>query len=186
MHSSSERLDETLARADQLKALWCIDACRTAVLGGHRDVCADCGYVGPPSYNSCRNRNCPTCQALDQARWLAGRRARMLPVACFHVVFTVPSELRALVLRNRKPLCSILFAAATQTLLELGRSPHRLGARLGITAGKFLAALEPHQRCEALDLRGTVPPGQALDDVRSTLYAKPWVVYAKRPLNGRS
>ena len=121
-HGVAYRATQPLS-PDQRKAMWCIEACRTAVLGGHRDVCADCGHVGTPSYNSCRNRNCPTCQALDQARWIAGRQARMLPVACFHVVFTVPSELRALVLRNRKPLFAILFAAATQTLLELGRTP---------------------------------------------------------------
>ena len=108
----------------------CIEACRTAVLGGHLDVCAACGYESAPAYNSCRNRNCPTCQA----RWLARRRARMLPVACVHVVFTLPGELKAVALRNRKPLFNILFAAAAQTLLELGRNPQRLGALRGITA----------------------------------------------------
>jgi hypothetical protein len=120
--------------ADQRMVMWCIEACRTAVLGGHVDVCEDCGEQGVPAYNSCRNRHCPKCQALDQARWLEGRRERILPVGCFHLVFTLPSELRPLARRNPKPIFATLVAAASQTLLELGKTPKRLGALPGITA----------------------------------------------------
>ena len=114
--------------------MWCIEACRTAVLGGHRDVCKDCGTELDPAYNSCRNRNCPKCQALDQDRWIERRLRRLLPVVCFHVVFTLPSVLRSLALRNRKAVFNTLFAAASQSLIELGKNPKRLGALLGITA----------------------------------------------------
>jgi DNA-directed RNA polymerase subunit RPC12/RpoP len=114
--------------------MWCIEACRTAVLGGHVALCLDCGTQLDPAYNSCRNRNCPKCQALDQDRWLEQRRGRLLPVGCFHVVFTLPSALKTIALRNRKALFNALFAAASQTLIELGKDPKRLGGIPGITA----------------------------------------------------
>ena len=97
------------------------------------DKCANCDFA-EPSYNSCRNRHCPKCQALAQARWLAERRRRILPTHYFHVVFTLPSELRQLARWNRKKLYGLLFRAASQTLLALGRDPKMLGAVLGVTA----------------------------------------------------
>jgi hypothetical protein len=106
-------------------------ACRTAALGGHLDVCNRCGDARP-SYNSCRNRHCPKCQALAQERWIAARQQRVLPTAHFHVVFTVPSELHALVAYRRRELLSALMRTAADTLLELGHS--RLNATLGVTA----------------------------------------------------
>jgi hypothetical protein len=66
-----------------------IEACRTAVLGGHVEHCADCGLIRI-AYNSCRNRHCPKCQSLARAEWLVERQAELLPVPYFHVVFTVP------------------------------------------------------------------------------------------------
>ncbi len=119
-------------RPEQRAALRAIEQCRTPALGGHLDVCGACGYERP-SYNSCRNRHCPKCQSLAQARWIEGRLARLLPVHYFHVVFTLPSELRALVQRSGERLFDILFASAAQTLLTLARDPERLGAELGVT-----------------------------------------------------
>jgi hypothetical protein len=106
-------------------------ACRTAVLGGHLDVCDCCGDARP-AYNSCRNRHCPKCQALAQERWIEARQQRVLPTRHFHVVFTVPSELHALVAYRRYDLLSALMRAAAETLLDLGSS--RMNAMLGITA----------------------------------------------------
>lgn len=110
-----------------------IVACRTAVLGGHLDVCPDCQF-SRPAYNSCRNRHCPKCQALKQAAWIEARRERILPTRYFHVVFTVPQELKALALRNPVRIYDLMFAAASETLLELGHDPERLGGLLGVTA----------------------------------------------------
>jgi len=132
-HGEAYRATHPLS-PEQRKAMWCIEACRTAVLGGHVDVCQDCGTEFNPAYNSCRNRNCPKCQALDQDRWIERRRERLLPVGCFHVVFTLPSALRAVAQRNRKVIFDAMFAAASQTLLELGKDPKRLGVVPGITA----------------------------------------------------
>jgi len=109
-----------------------IARCRTAALGGHVDVCLACGYERP-SYNSCRNRHCPKCQSLAQARWIEGRMQRVLPTHAFHVVFTLPSDLRSIALENRQKVFNVLFASAAEALLELGRDPKWLGAELGIT-----------------------------------------------------
>jgi predicted Zn-ribbon and HTH transcriptional regulator len=119
-------------RPEERAALRDIERCRTAVLGGHLDVCTECGYE-KPSYNSCRNRHCPKCQSLAQARWIETRVERILPVHYFHVVFTLPAELRAVAWRSRERVFDLLFASASQTLLELGDDPSRLGAELGVT-----------------------------------------------------
>ncbi len=118
---------------DQHAVLRAIERCRTAALGGHVDVCDACGYAAI-AYNSCRNRHCPKCQAMSQARWVERRMARVLPTHAFHVVFTLPSELHGLVMANRDKLFDLLFASATEALLELGRDPRWLGADLGITS----------------------------------------------------
>jgi len=106
--------------------------CRTPALGGHRYVCENCGHE-IPVFNSCRNRHCPTCQSLEQHRWLEAREERILPTQYFHVVFTLPEGLRRLVQYNRAALFTLLFQAASQTLLTLARDPKWLGALPAIT-----------------------------------------------------
>ena len=100
------RATHTLTSA-QHAVLRAIVRCRTAALGGFVDVCPECGLV-EVGYNSCRNRHCPKCQAVAQARWLDQRLERMLPVHAFHVVFTLPGELRALVHENRRLLHTLV------------------------------------------------------------------------------
>jgi len=119
-------------RPEERGALRAIEQCRTAALGGHLDVCTACG-LEQPSYNSCRNRHCPKCQSLAQARWIEARLERILPVHYFHVVFTLPAELRAVAQRSRERVFDILFASAAETLAALARDPKRLGANLGVT-----------------------------------------------------
>jgi Putative transposase/Transposase zinc-binding domain len=128
-HRAALEAEEPVTRAER-RVLSAITLCRTAVLGGHLDVCRACGHEHP-AYNSCRNRHCPKCQLLAQEKWIQARAERVLPVRHFHVVFTLPSELRALARFRPKLVYAALFAAASATLLELGRS--RLGAELGIT-----------------------------------------------------
>jgi hypothetical protein len=110
-----------------------VELCRTAVLGGHLDVCDRCGHKRP-AYNSCRNRHCPKCQSLAQAAWLDRQMQRILPTHYFHIVFTLPEELRGLAHHNRRRVFDLLFEAASATLLELGHDEDRLGALLGVTA----------------------------------------------------
>ncbi len=108
--------------------------CRTAALGGHVTVCLDCGTVSDPSYNSCHNRHCPKCPAVAQAKWIAGRLERILPTHYFHVVFTMPAQLRGLARANPRVVYALLFQCAAATLLELGEDRQRLGGELGVTA----------------------------------------------------
>ena len=112
------------------KVLDAIVRCRTAALGGHRDKCSRCGYLAA-SYNSCRNRHCPKCQGNVRAKWLAARSAELLPVPYFHIVFTLPHELSALVLQNKRLLYDLLYRASAATMLELARDPKHLGADIG-------------------------------------------------------
>ena len=112
------------------KVLDAIVRCRTAALGGHRDKCVRCGHQAI-SFNSCRNRHCPKCQGNARAKWLAARSAELLPVPYFHVVFTLPHELSALVLQNKRLLYDLLFRTSAATMLELARDPKHLGADIG-------------------------------------------------------
>jgi hypothetical protein len=117
----------------QHRALRAIAACRTAALGGHRETCDRCGAVRI-IYHSCRNRHCPKCQTLTKERWLAARRADLLPIPYFHVVFTLPHDLNALAQGNPRVIYALLFRAAADTLLAFGRDPRHLGGTIGITA----------------------------------------------------
>lgn len=134
---------------EQRRALSAIALCRTAVLGGHLDVCTSCGH-DKPSYNSCRNRHCPKCQALAQEKWISQRLSRVLPVAHFHVVFTLPASIRPLAAYRPRLVYDLLFEAASAALLEVGRGP-KLGARLGVTAVLHTwtreLELHPHVHC---------------------------------------
>jgi hypothetical protein len=113
------------------KTLRALQACRTPALGGHRYQCADCGLTHFVPH-SCRNRHCPVCQGQAAHRWLEQQQAALLPVPYFHLVFTLPHQLNRLIQQNQRPLYTLLFNAASQTLLEFGRN--RLAAQLGITA----------------------------------------------------
>jgi hypothetical protein len=113
------------------KVLLAILRCRTAVLGGHRDRCSDCGEVVALSYNSCANRHCPKCQGNARLRWLAARERELLPTRYVHAVFTLPRELAPVALQNKKVIFNLLFHASAETLLEVARDPRHLGAEIG-------------------------------------------------------
>ena len=112
------------------KVLLAILRCRTAVLGGHRDRCSDCGHVAI-SYKLCGNRHCPRCQGNARLRWLAAREGELLPTRYVHAVFTLPRELAPLALQNKKVIFNLLFKASAETLLEVARDPRHLGAEIG-------------------------------------------------------
>ena len=96
-----------------VKVLLAIARCRTAALGGHLDECTRCGHRAI-SYNSCRNRHCPKCQAGARERWLEKRRRELLPTQYVHVVFTLPRQLAPLVLQNKKVLYDLLFRTSAE------------------------------------------------------------------------
>ncbi len=133
-----------------VKVLLAIARCRTAALGGHLDECTRCRHRAI-SYNSCRNRHCPKCQAGARDRWLAARGQELLPTRYIHVVFTLPRHLAPLVLQNKKVLYGLLFRTTAETLLEVARDPQHLGAEIGFfsvlhTWSQKLTA-HPHVHC---------------------------------------
>jgi putative transposase/transposase-like zinc-binding protein len=115
----------------QLKAYRAVEHCRTRALGGHRDKCEDCTYQAAMSYNSCRSRCCPKCQAQSRRRWLELQQRDLLNTHYFHVIFTLPHELNPLGLTSPGPFLDLLFDASSQALLEVAGEPQHLGAEIG-------------------------------------------------------
>ena len=118
---------------EQERAVDAIVNCRPAALGGHVEECCQCSYTRI-SYNSCRNRHCPKCQSLARAKWVDARKAELLPVEYFHVVFTVPKEIAEIAFYNRSAVYDILFHTTAQTLTTIARDPNHLGAEIGFFA----------------------------------------------------
>ena len=110
-----------------------IEACRTAALGGHIEKCDGCDFTRN-AYNSCRNRHCPKCQGAERAKWLAARKAELLPVEYFHVVFTLPEQMAEIAFYNKETVYGLLFRATSETLLTIARDPKHLGAEIGFFA----------------------------------------------------
>lgn len=131
-HGESFRRTHRIPR-EHLQAMRAIENCRTAALGGHMQQCDRCGHE-VPAYNSCRNRHCPKCLAPARRRWIRARESELLPVPYFHVVFTIPSAVEPVVIRNRRVMYGILFRAVRETLLEISADEKHLGAVPGILA----------------------------------------------------
>jgi hypothetical protein len=134
----------------QLRTLDAIRRCRTASLGGHVDVCTNCGHTRI-SYNSCRNRHCPKCQQIQRERWIQAREAELLPATYFHVVFTLPEALNKLCLYEPAKVYKLLFDTAWSVMKSFALDKKHLGAETGMIAilhtwGQNLS-LHPHLHC---------------------------------------
>jgi hypothetical protein len=134
----------------QLRTLDAIRRCRTASLGGHVDLCTNCGHTRI-SYNSCRNRHCPKCQQIQRERWIHAREAELLPATYFHVVFTLPEALNRLCLYEPAKVYKLLFDTAWSVMKSFARDEKHLGAETGMisilhTWGQNLS-LHPHIHC---------------------------------------
>jgi hypothetical protein len=139
-----------------------IERCRTAALGGHVEMCDRCGHLRN-AYNSCADRHCPKCQSLARAEWIQERQAELLNVPYFHVVFTVPEEIAAIALQNKRTVYGILFQATAETLRLIAADPKHLGAEIGFFAvlhtwGQNLVH-HPHLHC-VVPGGGISPDGQ--------------------------
>ena len=137
---------------DQLKVMSAIERCRTVALGGHVARCENeaCGHT-LIAYNSCRNRHCPKCQGAASRRWLADREAELLPAQYFHVVYTLPSELRDIAYQNKRVIYDLLMKAAAETTLAIAADPkrprrahraHHRGRRRHEVAGSWATAVQ--------------------------------------------
>jgi hypothetical protein len=169
----------------QRKAFKAIRDCRTAAFGWHGEYveqCDTCGHLDI-SYNSCRDRHCPKCQASSRAKWLAARETELLPVPYFHVVFTLPQQIGALALQNAREIYGILFRAASETLLTISADPKRLGAAVGFLAvlhtwGQNLH-LHPHLHC-VVPGGGIAPDGKKWIACRKPSFLLPIAVLKSR------
>lgn len=160
-HGPNYRLRQSLPMA-HLRVMRAIECCRTAVLGGHVEQCHRCAFQRI-AYNSCRNRHCPKCQTAEKLQWLQYRQQELLPISYFHVVFTLPEQIAAIALRNKKELLPLLFRASAETLLTIARDPKHLGAEIGFfsilhTWGQNLL-FHPHVHCVVTG-GGLSPDGQ--------------------------
>lgn len=115
----------------QRKAAHAILNCKSGRLGVNLSQCTDCGHVEMHN-NSCRNRNCPNCQAILKEIWVDKRRAEVIDASYFHVVFTLPHQLNPLIYCNQKLLYGLFHRCCAETLLELSADKKRLGAAPGI------------------------------------------------------
>lgn len=150
LEQEQQNLLELAPTSWHLRTLQAIRRCRTRAMGGHIDRCNCCSKLHI-SYNSCRNRHCPTCQGHKREEWISAREAELLNVPYFHVVFTLPSELNANALKEGKIIYGSLFKAAWQTLQQFAENPKHLGAKMGMIAvlhtwGQNLS-LHPHLHC---------------------------------------
>jgi hypothetical protein len=130
------------------RTLSALKRCRTSSLGGHVDKCDECGHIRI-SYNSCRNRHCPKCQNIQREAWVEDRKQDLLPVAYFHVVFTVPDKLNSLFIEHPADLYNLLFASVWETISQFSYT--KLHAETGMVAilhtwGQNLS-LHPHIHC---------------------------------------
>jgi hypothetical protein len=127
------RAQEGSLSTAQRRVMHAIETCRTAALGGHVEQCDGCDYTRI-WYNSCRNRHCPSCQALARAEWIEHRHAELLDTPYFHVVFTVPEAIAAIAFQNKALVYGILFRTAADTLRTIAADPQHLGAAIGFFA----------------------------------------------------
>jgi len=117
----------------QLKVMSAIEACRTADLGGYVARCDTCQHTSI-HYCSCRNRHCPKCQGSQAREWLEARKAELLEVPYFHVVFTLPPRIGAIAYQNKAVIYDLLFKASAETLSTIAADPKRLGVKIGFTS----------------------------------------------------
>ena len=143
----------------QLRVMSAIEACRTAALGGHVMRCEDCAHIDI-AYNSCRNRHCNKCQAAAAYDWLQARRAELLPVPYYHVVFTLPAQIADIAYTNKAVIYDALFKAASETLLRIAADPKHLGAKIGVTMvlHTWGSALTHHPHVHCIVPGGGVSP----------------------------
>lgn len=146
----SDRLPLLGLNSWQMRTLYALRVCRTRELGGHIDVCTDCGMLSM-SYNSCRNRHCPKCQGSEREKWIGARQADLLPVRYFHVVFTLPQKINRICLHSPVKVYDLLFQTAWSVMSQFGEDKTHLGAKVGMIAvlhtwGQNLS-LHPHLHC---------------------------------------
>ena len=167
---------------EHYKIMNAIVICRTAALGGHIEICDSCGKE-QNSYNSCRNRHCPKCQALTKTRWLEARQAELLQIPYFHNVFTLPHELNLVILYNKKIMLDILFRAVSATLNEFAENPksrYKEGGKIGFTS--ILHTWDQKLR-DHFHLHCVIPAGYLSHDGKRWVHSKKNFLFSVKALS---
>jgi hypothetical protein len=153
----------------QMKVMSAIESCRTAALGGHVARCENCAHT-VVAYNSCRNRHCPKCQGAAARTWMEERKAELLPVPYFHIVFTLPAEIGDIAYQNKRVIYDLLFKASAETMLTIAADPKHLGAKIAITSvlHTWGSAMTHHPHVHMI-----VPGGGLSPDGERWIAAKP-------------
>jgi hypothetical protein len=144
---------------DQKRVFKAIMDCRTPALGGHLYECDHCAHQ-LVLCNSCRDRHCPKCQALERAKWTEARVSELLPIPYFHAVFTLPQEIGHIALQNKAMVYGILMRAAALTVKELAADSKHLGGEVGIFAvlHTWGQKLEHHAHVHCVCTGGGISP----------------------------
>jgi len=127
---SEEYIKNKIVSLKQKKVINAVINCRTEKLGRRKHRCQECGYE-QYSYCSCRNRHCPKCQTFVKEKWINARKGELLNTQYFHVVFTLPEQLKMIVKANEENMLNILFKAVSETLIELSADKEHLGGKIG-------------------------------------------------------
>ena len=129
--------------------------CRTSALGGHVEVCPECGDMHI-SYNSCRDRHCPKCQNKEREEWINCRREEIIPAKYFHVVFTLPACIHPIAMAHQSIFYDCMFKAAWATIKAFTEDEGLLAGMTSIlhTWGSNLF-YHPHIHC--------IVPGGGID-----------------------
>ena len=144
---------------DQKCVFKAILACQTSALGGHLYQCDHCTHQ-LVLWNSCRNRHCTKCQAMDRAKWMEARAAELLPIPYFHVTITLPRDIRPIAQQNKTKVYGIFMRAAAQAIKELAADPKHLGAEVAIVVvlHTWGQRLEHHVHAHCICTGGGISP----------------------------
>lgn len=155
----------------QLKAACSIRDCKTGRIGINVSQCTECGHMAYHN-NSCRNRNCPICQAVNKELWVDKRRAEVIDSPYFHVVFTLPHELNPLLYHNQSLLYGLLHKCSAETLLELSADKKYLGAAPGIiqVLHTWNQTLDYHVHMHCIISGGGLTPDRKIRKSKGTFF----------------
>ncbi len=144
----------------ELKAARALMRCRTAELGGHVQRCPN-GHIERVWYNSCRHRACPICAFVRVQRWVRRQMDKLLACDYYHLILTLPQELRGLWQYNRARFTDLFFQAGWHTVRELLADARYLGALPGVlaTLHTWSQALYAHPHLHLLVTAGGMNAG---------------------------
>lgn len=100
-------------------------ACRTARIGVNVYQCPECKET-KHVLRSCKNRFCPRCGYADTKKWASKMLDKLAPCSHHHIVFTLPSGIRGLSIRNKEKIHSLLLKSTAETMIDWFGAKHSI------------------------------------------------------------